>query len=242
MAEPAPHNQRTEQPGLHQEERRQFERLLRQLRLDRIGDRLTVLEAFLDSEGHHSAEQWQRELQARGTCLEPAFVAQTLELMTKLGLAARREFEGGPARYEHRHLGEHHDHLICTKCGSITEFHDPDLEALQQRISQCQGFHPLRHKLQIYGLCRRCLAARRPTLPLALAAPGEKVRVERLTGGECLVNQLRDLGIGVGSEVEVISANGGPMVLAIRGSRVALGRGAAQRVLVSQAEETPPVC
>ncbi|MCA1906587.1 MAG: transcriptional repressor [Desulfarculus sp.] len=238
MVETTPQHDQTGPPGLHQEERRQFERLLRQLRLDRIGDRLLVLEAFLDSEGHHSVEQWQRELRERGVCLEPAFVAQTLELLAKLGLAARREFEGGPVCYEHRHLGEHHDHLICTQCGGITEFHDPELEALQQRISQGQGFHPLRHKLQIYGLCHRCLATRRPSLPLALAAPGEKVRVERLTGGECLVNQLRDLGIGVGSEIEVISANGGPMVLAVKGSRVALGRGAAQRVLVSQAEES----
>lgn len=221
--------------SLHLEERRQFERLLRQMRMDRIGDRLAVLEAFLASEGHMSAQDCLKELEDGGVQLEPSFVTDTLELLTRLGLAARREFEGGPVRYEHRHLGEHHDHLICTKCGAISEFHDPELEELQERISRAQGFHPLRHKLQIYGLCSDCLATRRPSLPLALAASGEKVRVERMMGGEGLARQLCDLGIGVGCELEVITANGGPMVLAVKGTRVALGRAAAQKVMVSQA-------
>lgn len=218
---------------LHQEERRQFERLLHQQRVDRVGDRLAVLEAFLESEEHLSAGNCQARLAAGGTDLEPAFVAQTLDLLTRFGLATRREFEGGPARYEHRHLGEHHDHLICTRCGSISEFHDPELEALQQRVAQVQGFHPLRHMLHIYGLCQDCLASRQPTLPLLLAAPGERLRVERLSGGQGLASQLGDLGLSLGSELEVISTGGGSMVVAVKGCRVALGRGVAQKVLVS---------
>lgn len=218
---------------LHQEESRQFERLLHQQRVDRVADRLAVLQAFLGHEGHLSASDCQRLLAAGGVDLEPSFVAQTLDLLTRFGLATRREFEGGPPRYEHRHLGEHHDHLICTRCGSIHEFHDPDLEALQQKVARSQGFHPLRHALHIYGLCQECLASRQPSLPLALAAPGERLRVERLAGGQGLACQLQDLGLQLGSELEVISSGGGNMVIAVKGCRVALGRGAAQKVLVS---------
>lgn len=218
---------------LHQEERRQFERLLRQQRVDRVADRLAVLQAFLGSEEHMSASDCQGLLAASGTYLEPSFVAQTLDLLTRFGLATRREFEGGPPRYEHRHLGEHHDHLICTRCGSISEFHDPDLEVLQQKVAQAQGFHPLRHALHIYGLCQECLTSRQPSLPLSLAAPGERLRVERLAGGQGLTCQLQDLGLQQGSELEVISSGGGSMVIAVKGCRVALGRGAAQKVMVS---------
>lgn len=218
---------------LHQEERRQFERLLRQQRVNRVADRLAVLQAFLGSGEHMSASDCQGLLAASGTDLEPSLVAQTLDLLTRFGLATRREFEGGPPRYEHRHLGEHHDHLICTRCGSISEFHDPDLEALQQKVAQAQGFHPLRHALHIYGLCQECLASRQPSLPLALAAPGERLRVERLAGGQGLTCQLQDLGLQQGSELEVISSGGGSMVIAVKGCRVALGRGAAQKVMVS---------
>jgi len=218
---------------LHNEERRQFERLLRQMRMDRLGDRLSLVEVFLTSEEHHTAEGWQRLLKERGVDLEPRFVRETLEILTRFGLAMRREFEGEPARYEHHHLDEHHDHLICTGCGSITEFANPQLEALQEQIAKEQGFHCLRHRHQIYGLCRKCLANRQPTMPLALAAPGEKVRIERIVGGDMVCHHLSDLGLCVGQELEVISGNDGPMVVALRGSRVALGRGAAQKVMVS---------
>lgn len=202
--------------------------------MDRIEDRMAVLETFLTSEEHHTAEGWHQLLKEDGVDLGADFVAETLELMVKFGLAMRREFEGGPPRYEHRHLGEHHDHLICTACGSITEFHDPELEALKSRVAHEQGFHPLRHRLQIYGLCEKCRSARQPGMPLALAAPGERVRVERLVGGNQVRRQLEEQGLNQGVEVEVISANGGPMVVAVKGSRLALGRGVAQKVLVSQ--------
>lgn len=218
---------------LHQEERRQFERLIRQQRVDRVADRLAVLEAFLSGQGHLSAEGWHGELKARGVDLEPSFVAQTLDLLARFGLATRREFEGGPPRYEHQHLGEHHDHLICTACGSITEFHDAELEAMQERLAAQAGFLPLRHQLQIYGLCHNCQANREPTLPLALASAGERVRVARLACGEELSRQLMDLGLVQGAEAEVISCSGGPLVLAVKGSRVALGRGAAHKILVT---------
>lgn len=220
--------------GLHDEERRQFERLLRQQRLDRIGDRMAVLENFLTSEEHHTAEGWHQLLKNHGLDLGEAFVAETLELLVSFGLAMRREFEGGPPRYEHRHLGEHHDHLICTACGSITEFHDPALETMKSQAASQHGFHALRHKLQIYGLCEKCRSARQPSMPLAMASPGERVRVEKLTGGHAAKRQLEELGLNLGVEVEVISANGGPMVLAVKGTRLAMGRGVAQKVLVSQ--------
>jgi Fur family ferric uptake transcriptional regulator len=221
-------------PALHQEERRQFERLLRQQRMDRIGDRMAVLEVFLTSEEHQTAEGWHRLLQRQGLDFGAEFVAQTLELLVKFGLATRREFEGGPARYEHRHLGEHHDHLICTACNRISEFYDPELEELKTRAAAERGFHGLRHKLQIYGLCAECQAKRQPAMPLALAAPGERLRVEGVGGGGEAARQLTDLGLTVGAELEVISANGGPMVVAVGGTRVALGRGAAHKVQVSQ--------
>jgi Fur family transcriptional regulator, ferric uptake regulator len=218
---------------LHNEERRQFERLLRQQGVDRLGDRLAVLEAFLSSEEHLSAAGVQALLEAGGHMLEPGFVEETMGLLTRFGLASRRRFDDQPDRYEHRHLGEHHDHLICTACGSITEFEHIPLEALKERAAAEHGFHHLSHRLQIYGLCEKCRSTRKPTLPLNLAAPGEKVRVERLRGGENARRHLEDLGIAVGSELEVISSGGGPMVVATRGTRLALGKGVAGKVQVS---------
>ncbi len=219
--------------NLHDEERRQFERLLRQQGVDRLGDRLAVLEAFLGSEEHLSAAGVQGLLETSGHMLEPAFVEETMGLLTRFGLASRRRFDDQPDRYEHRHLGEHHDHLICTACGSITEFEHTPLEELKEQAAAEHGFHHLSHRLQIYGLCDQCRRARKPTLPLSLAAPGEKVRVECLSGGEKASRNLEEMGITVGSELEVISSGGGPMVVAARGTRLALGQGVAGKVQVS---------
>ncbi len=218
---------------LHQEERRQFERLLTQQRMDRIADRMAVLEAFLGSEEHLDAAGWQALVKEQGLDLEPEFVEQTLELLCRNGLAERRPFEGGPPRYEHRHLGEHHDHLICTRCGSITEFHNPELEELKQRASAEHGFHHLSHRLQIYGLCQKCRDDRQPDMPLAMASPGERVKVTDLKGCGKHTAHLSDLGLHMGSELEVITCNGGPIVVASKGSRIALGRGVARKIMVS---------
>jgi Fur family ferric uptake transcriptional regulator len=219
--------------GLHQEEKRQFEALIRQMRYDRIGDRLAVVDAFLTSEDHLTAKGWQQHLEQKGVDLAPGFVAETLELLTRLGLATRRQFEDEPPRFEHKHLDEHHDHLICTRCGKITEFHNPRLEELQQQIVSELGFHPLRHRMQVYGLCHGCLASREPTMPLTMASAGERLKVVRILGGEHHRKNLNSMGITIGSQLQVISRNGGPLVVAVKGTRVALGRGAAQKVLVS---------
>ncbi|MCB2188688.1 MAG: transcriptional repressor [Deltaproteobacteria bacterium] len=230
---------------LHQEERLQFERLLKQVRLDRVPDRLAVLEAFLATEDHLSADGWQRLLRKNGHDLEPEFVANTLDLLTKYGLATRRHFNGGPPVYEHRHLGDHHDHLICTRCGGITEFNAPALQGLTRDLQQETGFLPLQHRLQIYGLCPQCLAKREPSIPLTLAIPGERLRVERVMGGDKVSNQLADLGICPGTQLEVISGGHGPVVVAVRGTRLALGRGAALKIYVSSAvsaADDSPVC
>ncbi len=225
---------------LHKQERRQFERLLHQQRVDRVADRLKVLEAFLASEDHYTAGEWQQELAQAGVELEPEFVARTLELLVGFGLATRREFEGALPRYEHRHLDEHHDHLICTRCGTISEFHSPELETLKASAAAEQGFHHLHHKLQIYGLCRACLAQREPTMPLAQAAAGELVRVEKIMAGEQECRQLNAMGLCEGNDLEVLSANGGPVTVSAKGSRVAVGRDLAQQVMVSQTQPALP--
>ena len=223
--------------ALHEQEVRQYERLLRQQGVGRLGDHLAVLRAFLTSEEHHTAQGWHELLGQQGVNLEPAFVEKSLELLTRFGLAARRNFDHSPPRYEHRHLNEHHDHLICTKCGSITEFHHPELEALQSKVASELGFHGLWHRMQMYGLCSQCRASRQTGMPLAMASPGERLRIERLAGGENLRRQLADMGLQLGSELEVISANGGPMVVATGGTRLALGRGVAQKVMTTPIEE-----
>ena len=71
-------------------------------------------------------------------------------------------------------------------------------------------------------------------VPLAFVLPGEEVVIDRLVGGKQFQQRLADMGLTPGTKVEVIKASGpGPIILAFRGSRLALGRGISQKVLVS---------
>lgn len=217
----------------HEDEKQQFMSLLHQLRIGEIDQRMAFAEAFFNSEEHHTVEGWRKFMQRRGLSLELEFVNRNLELLTRFGMAYKREFENEPARYEHHHLGDHHDHMICTSCGKITEFMNPELERLQDESAQDHGFRPLRHRLQIYGLCSDCLAKRPVLEPLSVIDSGEKVRVEKLPRGERASRRLESMGINKGAVLNVLSSGNGPTVVAVKGTRLALGRGESEKIQVS---------
>ena len=211
---------------------------------DRIQDRLNIVDAFLDSEEHVTIEQMYRLLRKKGYDYDAEFVRQCMNRMVDLGFAQKKRFEGQPVRYEHRHLGRHHDHLICTKCGKIIEFSNDDMERLQVVIAAEHGFHMLQHKMEIYGLCAECRAQRRPLMPLAMAKPGERVVIREMAGGKTAKSRMADMGLRLDDHVEIISNSGeGRLILGHDCTRLAIGRGIAQKIMVSLShKEQEEVC
>ena len=70
-------------------------------------------------------------------------------------------------------------------------------------------------------------------MPLAMVSPGEEVRLVAIRGGQRLRKRLADLGLNVGMTVRVMQRDGhGPLILAVKDSRLALGRGMAQRIMI----------
>jgi Fur family ferric uptake transcriptional regulator len=205
---------------------------------DRIQDRLNIVDAFLDNEEHVTIEQMYRYLRKKGYNYDAQFVRQCMNRMVDLGFAQKKQFEGQPVRYEHRHLGRHHDHLICTKCGKIIEFANDDMERLQVAIAAEHGFHMLQHKMEIYGLCAECRAHRRPLMPLALAKPGERVVLREMAGGKTAKSRMADMGLRLDDRVEIISNSGeGRLILGHDCTRLAIGRGIAEKIMVSVSDE-----
>jgi Fur family ferric uptake transcriptional regulator len=196
---------------------------------DPVGDterRLNVIDVFLGTEEHVTLEELMKLLREKGYEYEPDFVRQCMNRWVDLGFAQKKHFDGQPPRYEHRHLGKHHDHLICTKCGKIVEFSNDDMERLQTGIAARAGFHILQHKMEIYGLCAECLKKRRPLMPLAMAKPGEKIVIKEMRAGDRL---------------EIINNNGvGRLIVGHGSTRLALGRGIAQKIMVSLDREDQP--
>ncbi|MGD9173796.1 MAG: transcriptional repressor [Desulfobacterales bacterium] len=218
---------------IHIQEKEQFKKLFKQEQIDNFEDRFKVLEVFMQTEKHVTIEEMVELLNRVGCCLEPEFVRQTMKLMCRFGFAQKSRFDNGDLRYEHRHLGQHHDHMVCTKCKKIIEFENEQLEELQIKIAATRGFHMLQHKMEIYGICDTCLKERIQLMPLVMARPGERLVLKDFEGGVGARIRLMSMGLRLGDEIEVISNNNqGQIAIAADFKRYVLGKGLAQKIRV----------
>lgn len=118
--------------------------------------RIKILQLLNSQEDRHlSAEDIYRLLVESGDDVGVATVYRVLTQFEKAGLVTRHNFEGGHSVFEINH-GEHHDHMVCIKCGAVTEFVDEHIEQRQQVIADKHQFSMTDHSLTIYGVCRRC--------------------------------------------------------------------------------------
>jgi Fur family transcriptional regulator, ferric uptake regulator len=121
------------------------------------GQRRRILEAFLATEEHVSAEELYRKLKENeGSGIGLATVYRTLKLLCASGLARELQLTDGVIRYEHHFDHEHHDHLVCLNCGRYIEVSDPQIEALQEQLAQRNRFRILHHRMELYGICGQC--------------------------------------------------------------------------------------
>lgn len=118
--------------------------------------RLKILQILEQSKEHHlSAEDIYRTLLDSGDDIGLATVYRVLTQFEEAGLVTRHNFEGDQSVFELDH-GEHHDHLVCVKCGRVEEFVDHVIEKRQQEIAKQAGYSITDHSLNIYGICAKC--------------------------------------------------------------------------------------
>lgn len=139
---------------------RLFGRYLREQGLPVTQQREAVAEAVFSSQEHLSVDEIEQRLRVDGERIGKATIYRTLDLLVRSQLVEEHDFGEGFKRYEHRLSRQpEHEHLICMECGRVTEFQSPELSGLESRVRKEFGFHPARHRLEIYGLCSDCHAA-----------------------------------------------------------------------------------
>jgi Fur family ferric uptake transcriptional regulator len=138
----------------HSLEQAALSRYLEQHSLKHTKQREAILAVFLEAAGHTTSEEIFEEVRQKHPQIGYTTVYRTMKLLCEAGLAHERNFEDGVTRYEIPH--EHHDHLICTRCGRIVEFECQMIESAQDRIAAEYGFTLLRHKHELYGHCPGC--------------------------------------------------------------------------------------
>ncbi|MEM9243703.1 MAG: ferric iron uptake transcriptional regulator [Pseudomonadota bacterium] len=131
---------------------------LNQVGLKATGPRMKILAILArQTERHLSAEAIYQLLREQKENIGLATVYRVLTQFEAAGLVIRHNFSSDHAVFE-LNEGEHHDHLICVRCGRVEEFVDAVIEKHQSKIAEKAGFKMLDHRLDLYGICRDCRA------------------------------------------------------------------------------------
>ena len=112
--------------------------------------RRVIARVLSESHDHPDAEELHRRAAAIDNRISIATVYRTVRLFEEAGILERHDFRDGRSRYEQQ-PEEHHDHLIDLSTGKVVEFHDEEIERLQQLVAERLGYKLVDHRLELYG-------------------------------------------------------------------------------------------
>jgi Fur family ferric uptake transcriptional regulator len=116
----------------------------------------TIIDVFFNLKNKHvKIEELLEFVRKVDSKIGYATVYRTLLLLVQAGLAEQSHFNDGQSRFE-AVSEHHHDHLICTECGKISEFENETIEELQEAIAKKMKFKLTGHKMELYGVCAEC--------------------------------------------------------------------------------------
>ena len=115
-----------------------------------------IVDYFLRAKRHFTVEQLYDEVKKNHPGISYTTIYRTLKLLVECGIASMHHFGEEETKFEPRRHKQHHDHLICKRCGRIIEFTHQGIEKFQKDVAKNYGFLPQNHTLQIYGLCKSC--------------------------------------------------------------------------------------
>ena len=118
--------------------------------------RRLILDTLIKQKDHLSSEELYAKVKRRDKSIGQATVYRTLKLLNEAGLVDPLDFDDGLTRYEFSYGEDHHDHLICERCGKNIEIFDEVIENRQEQLAKEQGFSLIKHKMYLYGICPDC--------------------------------------------------------------------------------------
>lgn len=115
-----------------------------------------ILRIFYNSGKHLTAEELYDICRGSIPNIGIATIYRAIKLFCNIGICKEINIDGGISRYEINDDRNHHDHLICTKCGVFVEIVSPEIEKIQKKLSESHGFELITHHLNLYGICPKC--------------------------------------------------------------------------------------
>lgn len=112
----------------------------------------TIARTALGIKGHFSVDDLLGHLPS----LHASTVYRVLPVLLEAGLLQEAPRQGDGQRYERAFEREHHDHLLCTRCGRVVEFHFETMDQLERDVAHRFNFALTNHIHHLYGLCAKC--------------------------------------------------------------------------------------
>lgn len=116
-------------------------------------ERYAIMETVLREKGHLSADDIYEIMSDTFRVTRPT-VYSTLQLLDELGIVQTHHL-AGKALYEPVYGKEPHHHYICTLCGKMWDFVDPNVARVAVSV-KTPRFTKLRGAMYIYGHCSVC--------------------------------------------------------------------------------------
>jgi Fur family ferric uptake transcriptional regulator len=117
---------------------------------------LAILSALKEARGHVTAPQLLGSIDARmAATVDLSTVYRTLVTAERLGLVTRFLREGADDEFEWYEMDHHH--LVCARCGRISELAPPVFSQLAETVMSSEGFLIGAKHLAISGVCKTCL-------------------------------------------------------------------------------------
>ena len=132
---------------------------LRERRYRMTPQRVALLRLLASSQGHPSAAHLFDQLRDQFPTTSLATVYKTLSLLDDMGEVLELGFSGEDNRYD-GNKPHPHPHLVCIRCRRIVDAPIVVSQALEHEAAQASGFSIVAHRLDFYGLCPDCSAAR----------------------------------------------------------------------------------
>lgn len=119
-------------------------------------ERAAILREVFSNHGHFDPEDLFFKIRDKGMKASRASIYRTLQLLLECGLVEQVERVDKHAHYEHTFGHDHHDHLICLRCGKVIQLFSEKLEKLQEQLCKKENFRCVSHTLEMRGYCEKC--------------------------------------------------------------------------------------
>jgi Fur family ferric uptake transcriptional regulator len=121
--------------------------------------RRIVLEKALTRRDHFRADELVSQLARGAQRVSRGTVYRTLGLLVQAGMIREIRDSDMHVHYEPSFGRQHHEHMVCDRCGRFIEFRDAEIGVHIDQACRTHTFRQRTHRVVVFGLCRACQSA-----------------------------------------------------------------------------------